>query len=241
MKEEADRGHEDFLIGSRMGAVELELQNLRFILLPISYPLIPLLLPTALLSAVIALSASPVHAAEPKVFRTFMPDAGPSAFGVVLGPELALCYDPLRGGVNQAWLGTLDLAPTLRAKINQPAVVHGEAFYRETTLQPLRVGSSEKAPVRRFKGYRYEKDAVVFEFTLDGVLVRETLRATSDGKGMVREWSVPAGVVLYFHVDAQKAAGVSFSCADEVTPGIWRHEGGDGKVFSMTIQLQKKS
>ena len=161
--------------------------------------------------------------------------------GLVLGPELALCYDPLRGGVNQAWLGTLDLAATLRAKINQPAVVHGEAFYRETTLQPLRVGSSEKAPVRRFKGYRYEKDAVVFDFTLDGVLVRETLRAMADGKGIVREWSVPAGVVLYFQTDAQKDASVSFSGADEVKPGIWRHEGGDGKVFIMTIQPKKKS
>lgn len=200
-----------------------------------------LLLPIVLLSAVIALSASPAGASEPKVFRTFMPDAGPSAFGVVLGPELALCYDPLRGGVNQAWRGTLDLAPTLRAKINQPAAVHGEAFYRETTLQPLRVGSSENTTVRRFKGYRYEKDAVAFEFTLDGVLVRETLRAMADGKGMMREWSVPAGVVLYFHADEQKAAGVSFSGADEVKTGIWRHEGADGKIFSMTIQPQAKS
>lgn len=170
-----------------------------------------------------------------------MPDAGPSAFGVVLGPELALCYDPLRGGVNQAWVGKLDLAPTVRAKINQPAAVLGEVFYRETTLQPLRVGSAEKAPVRRFKGYRYEKEVVVFEFTLDGVLVRETLRALADEKGVLREWSVPAGVVLYFHADEQKAAGVSFSGAAEVKSGIWRHEGGDGKLFSMTIYPLKKS
>ena len=188
-----------------------------------------------------ALITSPAYAGEPKVFRTLMPDAGPSAFGVVLGPELALCYDPLRGGVNQAWRGTLDLAPTLRAKINQPATVQGDVFYRETTQQPLRVGSAEKTPVRRFKGYHYEKDAVVFEFTLNGVLVRETLRAQAAGKGMVREWSAPAGVVLYFQAAEQKAAGVSFSGADEVKPGIWRHEGGDGKVFSMTIQPQKKS
>lgn len=200
-----------------------------------------LLLPTVLLSAVIALITSPARAGEPQVFRTFMPEAGPSAFGVVLGPELTLCYDPLRGGVNQAWRGTLDLVPTLRAKINQPAAVQGEVFYRETTLQPLRVGSPETTPVRRFKGYRYEKDAVVFEFTLDGVLVRETLQAMAHGNGVVRKWSVPVGVFLFFHAEAQKAAGVSFSGADEVKPGMWRHEGGDGKVFSMTIHPQTKS
>lgn len=179
------------------------------------------------------------YAGEPKVFRTFMPDAGPSAFGVVLGQELALCYDPLRGGVNQAWSGTLDLAPTLWAKINQPAAVKGDVFYRETTQQPLRVGSAERTPVRRFKGYRYEKDAAVFEFTLDGVPVRETLRATTDARGVVREWSVPAGVVIYFQADAQTAAAMGFSGADEVKPGLWRHEGADGKVFSMTIKAQK--
>ena len=230
-----------------MGAVELKCRvSDQNILLPpfdclFHNLLMHLLLPTVLLSAVIAVSATPSRAGEPQVFRTFMPDAGPSAFGVVLGPELALCYDPLRGGVNQAWLGKLDLAPTGRAEINQPAAGHGGGFYREATLQPLRVGSAEKAPVRRFKGYRYEKEAVVFEFTLDGVLVRETLRALVDEKGVVREWSVPSGVVLYFHADAQKAAGVGFSGADEVKPGIWRHEGGDGKVFSMTIRPQKKS
>lgn len=200
-----------------------------------------LLFPSVLLFVVMALVMSPAGAGEPRVFRTFMPDAGPSAFGVMLGTELALCYDPLRGGVNQAWRGTLDLTPTLRAKINQPAAVQGEVFYRETTLQPLRIGSSDKTPVRSLKGYRYEIGAVVFEFTLDGVLVRETLRAMADGKGVVREWSLPAAAVLYFHADAQNAADVRISGADEVKPGLWRHEGGGGQTFSMTIQPKTKS
>ena len=200
-----------------------------------------LLFPAVLLSAVMTLITAPLRGGEPRVFRTFMPAAGPSAFGVVLGPELVLCYDPLRGGVNQAWRGTLDLAPTLRAKINQPATVQGDVFYRETTVQPLRVGSPDKTPVRRFKGYHYEKDAVVFEFTLDAVPVSETLRCMADGKGFVREWSVPAGVLLYFHADAQKAAAVSFHSAHEVKPGLWRHEGGKGQVFVMRIQPRTKS
>ncbi|HRJ07095.1 MAG TPA: hypothetical protein PLP58_00835 [Prosthecobacter sp.] len=51
-----------------------------------------LLFPTFMLSAMMTLITPPACAGEPKVFRTFMPEAGPSAFGVVLGPELALCY-----------------------------------------------------------------------------------------------------------------------------------------------------
>jgi len=204
-------------------------------------PMMKLLSPPLLLLAMMALAPPHVRAGEPQVFRTFMPDSGPSAFGVVLGPELALCYDPLRGGVNQLWRGSLDLSPTLRAKINQPAVIQGDVFYQETTLQPLRVGTADKAPVRRFKGYRYEKDAVVFEFTLDGVVVRETLRATAGGRGIERVWSVPEGTALFFHADAQPDARVIFSGADEVKPGLWRHEGGKGKVFTMRIQPKTES
>lgn len=179
--------------------------------------------------------------AEPQVWRTFMPDSGPSSFGVVLGPELALCYDPLRGGVNRLWRGSLDLSPTLRAKINQPAAMQGDVFYQETTLQPLRANTAEKTPLRRFKGCHYEKDAVVFEFTLDGVLVRETLSATADGRGIERGWSAPEGAVLFFHADTQPGARVIFSGADEVKPGLWRHEGGEGKVFTMRIQPKTES
>lgn len=175
-------------------------------------------------------------AAEPRVFRTFMPEAGPSAFGVVLRADLALCYDPQRGGVSQVWRGSLDLAPTMRAKINAPAVIQGTIYYRETMRQPLRVGAVEQEPARRSKGYRYDGDAVVFEFTLDGTFIRETLRATRDGRGLERVWSAPEGAVLYFRAEPQPDARVTFSGAEEVAPGVWRHEGGAGKVFVMQIQ-----
>ncbi len=188
------------------------------------------------LLAALLLLAPHAQAVEPRVYRTFMPEAGPSAFGVVLGPELALCYDPLRGGVNQAWRGSLDLTPTLRAKINQPAVPQGEVFYRETTAQPMRVESPEKTPVRRFKGYRYEKNTVIFEFTLDGVLVRETLRTMQNGRGFERAWSLPKGAVLFFHAEAQPSAAVTITGAEEIQPGLWRHQSVEGKTFSMTIQ-----
>lgn len=142
----------------------------------------------------------------PRVFRTFMPGAGPSAFAVELSPKLALCYDPLRGGINQVWRGSIDLEPTSRAKINEPAAIRGEVFYQETVEQPWRLKAGDAVPIRRFKGYRYVEDAVVFEFTLDGVAVRETLRASRDGSGLERTVEVEEGRTLHFQAEPQAKA-----------------------------------
>jgi hypothetical protein len=178
-------------------------------------------------------------AEPPQVFRNFMPDAGPSAFGVVLGPELTLIYDPLRGGVNQVWRGTLDLAPTRRAKINEPAAVGGAVFYQEVMVQPLRVGSADAVPMRRFKGYRYEQDAVVFDYTLDGVLIRETMHAGADG-GVERMLSAPPGTVLFYLAEPQGSSRLTITGAEEIRPGIWRHEAVEGSPLTLTIQPVEK-
>ncbi len=180
-----------------------------------------------------------VGAELPQVFRNFMPEAGPSAFGVVLGPDLALIYDPLRGGVNQVWRGKLDLEPTRRAKINQAAAVMGAVFYHEAMVQPLRVSSADAVPVRRFKGYRYEQDAVVFEFTLDGVRVRETLRARADG-GVERMLSAPPGTVLFYLAETQDGSRLTITDAEEIRSGVWRHESGEGSTLTLNIQPLEK-
>jgi hypothetical protein len=178
------------------------------------------------------------HAGEKrvKVYRTFMPDAGPSAFAVVLGPELALCYDSLRGGVNQAWHGAVDLSPTLQAKINKPADIKGTVFYKETTVQPLRVDSALTVPERRFKGYTYEKDGVTFKFTLDGIEITESLHATEDGRGLERRWHVPDGVTLHFVTEPQAEAQVIVQGGAEVSQGTWKFIGAPGATLSMIIK-----
>ncbi|RBP46483.1 hypothetical protein DES53_102874 [Roseimicrobium gellanilyticum] len=173
---------------------------------------------------------------QAQVFRTFMPGAGPSAFGVVLNPEMALCYDPLRGGVNQAWRGTLDLSPTLRAKINEPAKIRGAVFYEETTVQPLRINDAGKVPERRFKGYSYEENGVTFSYTLDGIAIRETLLATADGGGLERHWSIPNGVTLFLITDPQAKAKVVVQGGAEVSRGTWKFVGAPDAAFFMKIQ-----
>ncbi len=184
---------------------------------------------------IILLATRLLAAAEsdyPRVFRTFMPEAGPSAFAVELAPDLALCYDPLRGGVSQVWRGRIDLAPTHQAKINQPAALIGEVFYRETTLHPLSLGEAGVKAEHRFKGYRYEEGAVVFEFILDGHLVSETLRACEGGLGLWREFALPeSGGPAFFQLEPQAGARVRVEGGKEVQPGLWRFAAGARTVF----------
>src|SRR5690606_11192326 len=78
-----------------------------------------------------------------QVYRTMMPDAGPSAFAVRFQESgVALCYDPVRGGVNYVWNGGFDLKPTVSGKINKLAVVEGLPFYQEKEWYPLRTSKT---------------------------------------------------------------------------------------------------
>lgn len=185
--------------------------------------------------------AGEVATPKPQVFRTFMPEAAPSAFAVVLTRELVLCYDSLRGGVNQAWRGTLDLAPTLRAKINQPAAIQGQVFYAESIVQPVRVDDPGKTPERRFKGYRYAGDAVIFDYTLDGVAISETLRATDNGRTVERIWRIEPGAnAVFFLAENQADAEMTFTGGSEDSPNVWRFV-RDGKPgFSFGMKLRSK-
>jgi hypothetical protein len=191
-----------------------------------------------LICALGLLTVDVAHAKErqTQVFRTFMPGAGPSAFGVVLHPEMALCYDPLRGGINQAWHGTLDLSPTLRAKINEPAKLKGTVFYEEVTVQPLRVNDAGKVPERRFKGYTYDDRGVTFSYTLDGIAIHETLLTTEDGRGLERHWSIPEGITLYLITDPQANSQVTVQGGTEVSRGTWKFVGAPDAAFFMKIQ-----
>lgn len=170
----------------------------------------------------------------PQVYRNFLPEAGPSAFGVVLNHNTALCYDPLRGGVNQLWHGKLDLSPTFQAKINQPAILQGNIFYQEKTLQPFRVKDPEKVPMRRFKGYSYASNSVTFHFTLDGIEVSETLQATEDGKGIIRSFNLPTDSTFFYKLDPQQHSKVTLQGAKEISPGTWQLP--SNSPVSMTIQ-----
>jgi hypothetical protein len=149
------------------------------------------LLATLLWPAMAASAGVTPPAVEPivAVYRTMMPECGPSSFAIALAPDLGFSFDPGRGGVNYIWQGEfVDLAPTWRAKINQPAELKGVIVYRESVRYPLRRGGANREPKFEFKGYILLTDTVEFHYLLDGVLVQEEIRALPGGRGVVRRF-----------------------------------------------------
>lgn len=145
----------------------------------------------ALVGCVVGSALFGASAENLQVFRTMMPDAGPSAFAVGLPGEIGFCYDPGRGGINYAWRGTfVDLAPTWKAKINEPAIVRGRIGYRETVRWPLRFNGASGDPRYEFRGYVLIADGIEFHYLLDGILVREEIRPADGGRAIMRRFQL---------------------------------------------------
>lgn len=198
-----------------------------------------------LVAGLLAPSPAGLAAAAPPgavlVHRTMLPDCGPSSFAVALGPQLGFAYDPGRGGVNYAWQGEfVDLAPTWKAKINHPAEVKGTIVYREQVRFPLRLAPGTGEPAYVFKGYVLRPDAVEFHYTLDGIPVREEIRATPDGRGLLRHFRVDTPVAAWsYAVEPQPGARVT------APAGAWNESrtaltAAGGREFTVLVELEPR-
>jgi hypothetical protein len=79
--------------------------------------------------------------------------------------------------------------------------------YREAGVAPLRRGDPSLTPVVEFAGYTLRDDAIEFRYTIDGVLVREEIRAGKDGAVLTRRFTIEGGLdAKWWHVvDGQPA------------------------------------
>jgi len=138
----------------------------------------------------------PLAPGDVQVERTFLPDAHASSFAFGLPGGVNFCYDPVRGGVNYAWTGGfLDLTNVRPVnKLVKAAGLLGPVVYREAGPAPLRRGDTTHAPAIAFKGYTLRDSAVELRYTLDGVLVREEIRAKADKSGLIRKFTVNKSV-----------------------------------------------
>ncbi len=144
---------------------------------------------------------------EVRIERTFLPlDAAPSSFAIGLPGGVNFCFDPVRGGVSYAWRGDfIDVSPARPGpgKFINPARLHGPVVYQESGVAPLRRGDPAVAPAVVFAGYSLQDDAVEFRYTIDGVEVREEIRARADGAALVRRFRCEgAADARWWHVVA---------------------------------------
>lgn len=189
-------------------------------------------------SLVVASGGAALPADGVLVYRTMLPDCGPSSFAVALGPQLGFSYDPGRGGVNYVWQGAfVDLEPTWKAKINRPAEVTGTIVYREQARFPLRLAPGAGEPAYVFKGYVLRPDAVEFHYLLDGVPVREEIRAAPGGRGLVRTFRTDTAIAGWTYL-AEPQPGAKLSSRE----GGWNEArtaltAAGGREFTVQLDL----
>lgn len=144
----------------------------------------------------LALACAASLRAEVQIERLFLPDAAPSSFAIGLPGGVNFCFDPVRGAVSYAWTGGfLDLSPARPGpgKFIHAAKLLGPVVYQETGVAPLRRGDPARAPVVEFTGYTLRADAVEFRYTVDGLAVREEIRAAPGGAGLTRRFTIAGG------------------------------------------------
>jgi hypothetical protein len=143
------------------------------------------------LAIVIAAAAPPAGGGGLKVHRTWMPDAYPSSYAIGFPNGLNFCFDPIRGELIYAWRGDyVDLSATVNGKIPRDAAIRGTIFYQSLTPSGFRSGEGTTEPKIRFKAFRVHDDVPEFEYEVDGVVVRETIRPSPDGATLVRQFRV---------------------------------------------------
>ncbi len=180
-----------------------------------------LLLRSGMIGALLLGLAGLVHA-EVQLERTFLPDAHASSFAFGLPGGVNVCYDPVRGDVNYAWTGGfLDLSNVRPVnKLVKAAVPLGPIVYRESGASPLRRGDALRPPVVEFKGYTLHADAVELRYTIDGVLVRETLSALPAGAGLRRTFRLERGdadAAWFYAIEGRPATALTRTASGNFT------------------------
>jgi len=137
-------------------------------------------------------AAHPYPTRLPVLYRTFMPDCGPAAIAVGLPGNQSYCWDAGTCRLRYAWSGGfVDMNDHWTGKGNKLTHVVGDIYYRDGAGFPLRVGDQMgAAPVVHFQGYRLVERYPEFRYLVDGVEVRELIRPATNGRGLVRRFSV---------------------------------------------------
>ncbi|QJD79018.1 plastocyanin/azurin family copper-binding protein [Spirosoma rhododendri] len=151
-------------------------------------------------------SGHPYPLTLPAVCRTFMADCGPAAIAVGLpGADGGQSYvfDAGSCRLRYAWSGGfVDNTEQWDGKGQRFTTVVGDIYYRDTDGFPWRVGS--QTPVVQFKGYRLIDRYPEFRYLVNGVEIRELVRARAGGRGLVRTFTIsPTRQPLTFNATAQ--------------------------------------
>ena len=185
--------------------------------------------------------ARPIPTDEAIVVRWSLPETTPAAIAVGLPGNVSYCFDAGEVRLRYAWLGGfVDMTGTLTEKkdsatnLTRTADLLGDIFYRSSEF-PLRMGSVDRVPPRRFRGYRWIDGHPQFHYRVGDAHVYERVVAADGNQGIVRHFTI-SGVSepTWFLTEAAEGLRVTSSLGPPVDGRLRIPEGSDVR-FSVTI------
>lgn len=184
------------------------------------------------------LGKTALHAFDPKppyLYRIFMRDSGPASIAVALPGEQNFCWDAGACRLRYAWRGGfVDPLPHWLGNGDGFAEVKGRIWWRAGAEFPLRIGARGKIPEVRFRGYRVVDRYPEFRYDVDGVEVRELIKAQHHG-GIEIAFTIAGAKAPVFYV-AEPDGGAAFaSSAGSFEKGVLALTAEQARSFTITL------
>ncbi len=179
-----------------------------------------------------------LHAFTPKppfLYRMFVRDSGPASIAVALPGEQNYVWDAGACRLRYAWRGAfIDPSPHWGGNGDAFAEVKGRIYWRAGADFPLRIGAREKVPVVKFRGYRLVEKYPEFRYEVDGVEVRELIKAQHHG-GLEDTFTIGAAKGAVFYVIDPGGGATFASSAGQFKDGVLQLTPEQARNFTITL------
>ncbi len=171
---------------------------------------------------------------RPYLYRLFMPDSNAASVAIMLPGDINLCWDAAACRPRYVWRGGgVDISAYWKGNGAGRVKLVGDKVWSAGAEHPLHF-SKGKDPAVAFKGYALVQGYPEFHYTIDGVLVKELLKESDGGKGLIQSFTVDSDKPLLYVVDAAQATLFS-SSAGAFKDGTLNVPAKIGRSFTVTL------
>jgi len=183
----------------------------------------------------------PYEPQPPYYYRIYMEGASPAAFAVHLPGQISYCWDAVVCDLRYIWQGEfLDNTAIWKGHKDAKAKVLGDIFYKQAILPSIAIASANSPNKKQFKGYKILKDKYLeFHYQIDKMDVYETIKQTSDRKGILRTFKIPKlNADLTFQHTRTPGMKTWYKGAELTNPTI-KLSPAEAKEFTLEYKLDK--
>ncbi len=179
-----------------------------------------------------------LHAFAPKppyLYRIFMRDSGPASIAVALPGEQNYCWDAGTCRLRYAWRGPfLDPSAHWSGNGDAFAEVKGRIYWRAGADFPLRIGARDKVPMVKYRGYRLVERYPEFRYEVDGVEVRELIKAQHHG-GIEATFAIGNAKGPVFYVADPEGGATLAASVGKFASGVLQLTAEQARNFTVTL------